>query len=132
MPHKTSVSMPWRLKGGRYMLTGSECNKCEKTYFPGRTHCPNCHENMADNKFSGNGTILTFTENHTAPAGFEKYLPYFIAIIKMDEGPMIAGQVVGNTTDIAIGKKVKPVFRKLFEDGDEGLIHYGMKFELAE
>ncbi|MBI2172736.1 MAG: Zn-ribbon domain-containing OB-fold protein [Candidatus Aenigmarchaeota archaeon] len=131
MPHKTSVSIPWRLKGGRYTFTGSECKKCEKAYFPGRTYCPDCHENMTDKKFSGNGTILTFTENHMAPAGFEKYVPYFMAIIQLDKGPMIAGHVVGDTTNIAIGKKVKPVFRKLFEDGDEGLIHYGMKFELV-
>ncbi len=132
MPHKTSVSMPWRLKKGRYNFSGSVCKKCGKTYFPSRLYCPGCHENTTDRKLSGDGTILTFTENHTAPAGFEKYAPYFISIIQLDEGPMIAGQVVGDTANIAIGKNVRAVFRKLFEDDDSGLIHYGMKFELAE
>ena len=130
MPHKSSVSMPWRMKRGRYNFVGSVCVKCKNILFPARIHCPKCHEETIDKHMSGKGTIMTFTENHTAPAGFEKYVPYMVAIIKLEEGPMIAGHVIGDTTKIEIGSNVRPVFRRLYEDGSDGLIHYGMKFEL--
>ncbi|MBI2579576.1 MAG: Zn-ribbon domain-containing OB-fold protein [Candidatus Aenigmarchaeota archaeon] len=124
--------MPWRAKKGRYNFMGTECAECRKIFYPGRPYCQDCHKKTADKKLSGRGVILTYTENHTAPVGFEKYVPYMIAIVELEEGPMVAGQVVGDTSKISIGKKVHTVFRKLFEDGDSGLIHYGMKFELDE
>ncbi len=82
-------------------------------------------------RMSGKGSVVTFTENHTAPAGFERYIPYTVAIIQLEEGPMVAGQVVGDTTNIEIGTHVHAVFRKLYEDGPDGIIHYGMKFEVV-
>lgn len=76
------------------------------------------------------GEIVSFTHIHTNPAGFAA--PYTIALIKLAEGPMISSQMVGRKEDVAIGKKVRVVFRKLSEDGDAGLIHYGFKFEVVE
>ncbi|MDI6721131.1 MAG: Zn-ribbon domain-containing OB-fold protein, partial [Candidatus Aenigmarchaeota archaeon] len=118
MPHRSSVSMPWRLKKSRYNFIGSCCKKCDKIYFPLRGYCPSCHEKTDETPLTGNGTILTYTENHVAPAGFEKYVPYTIAIIELEEGPMIAGHVIGDVAKIDIGKNVRAVFRKLFEDGE--------------
>src|SRR3989344_8322903 len=117
MPHKSSVSMPWRMKKGRYNFIGSECVECKLVLFPSRTDCPRCHKEMEDRRMSGDGIVATFTENHVAPAGFEKYIPYTVAIIQLEEGPMVSGQVVGDTRNIKIGTHVRAVFRKLYEDG---------------
>ncbi len=56
------------------------------------------------------------------------HTPYPLAIIQLDEGPRMTGQVVCDTGEIAIGMRVKPIFRKLGEDGAAGIIYYGTKF----
>ena len=130
MPFKSSVSMPWRLKKNRYNLIGAKCNGCGVVHFPPRAFCLNCgkDEGMGEHMLAGSGTIESFTKIRVAPDGFES--PYNIALIRLDEGPLITAQVVDE--EIGIGGCVKVVFRKIFEDGRDGIIHYGFKFELVE
>jgi hypothetical protein len=53
-----------------------------------------------------------------------------MAIVKLDEGPCFTTQIVDCDLDeIHIGIRVKKVFRKIQEDGEAGLIHYGFKFK---
>lgn len=126
MPHKTSVVIPWRMKKSRYNLAGTEC--CGIVSFPPKNICENCgSKDMKEKIFSGDGTIVSYTTINTPPTGFKG--PYNVAIIKLDEGPMISGIVIGRPS---IGKKVKKIFRKIFEDGDSGIIHYGFKFEIID
>lgn len=130
MPHRSSVPMFWRIRKGKYSLIGSECNECGGLQFPKRNVCPRCRSiNVKDKRFSGLGIIESYTTIHVAPAGFNA--PYNVAIIKLDEGPMIAAEVV-DKSGLEIGKRVRAVFRKHREDGESGLILYGVKFELLE
>lgn len=78
---------------------------------------------------SGRGEIYSFSMMYNVPHGFEEQKPYTVALIKLDEGPMVTAQL----TDIAgvevkIGMRVEMVTRKLREDGQEGQIIYGYKF----
>ena len=131
MPHRESVSIPWRQSTERYRLIGREC-ACGNKEFPSRRLCPKCGAVMEKEAvFSGKGEIVSFTKIHTAPDGFEDQTPYTIAIVKLEEGPTITAQIV-NKNGVMIGKKVKPVFRRLFSSGESGIIHYGFKFELAD
>jgi uncharacterized OB-fold protein len=120
--------MNWRLKEQRYKLIGTKCAGCSIVHFPARSMCPDCHKATEKHQLSGLGEIVSFTHIHTNPAGFAA--PYTIALIKLNEGPMISSQVVSRKEDVDIGKKVRVVFRKLSEDGEAGLIHYGFKFEV--
>ena len=86
---------------------------------------------MEKYKFSGFGTVITYTKVFVPPLGFEELAPYYIAIIKLDEGPCLTAQIV-DTDDVKIGDKVKAVFRKLQEDGEKGVIHYGFKFKVIK
>ncbi|MBI4019189.1 MAG: Zn-ribbon domain-containing OB-fold protein [Candidatus Aenigmarchaeota archaeon] len=131
MPHRTAVAPEWRLKEGRYNLVGSSC-ACGELHFPARRYCPSCKKETVPHKFLGKGEIVTYTVIRSAPAGFEEYAPYAVAIIKLQEGPMISGQLINHPEEVKIGKRVSPVFRKLTEDGAGGIIHYGIKFELEE
>jgi uncharacterized OB-fold protein len=81
-------------------------------------------------KFSGHGKLLSYTIIHAAPDGFENQVPYTIGLVQLEEGPVISSQIVGDTTGIDINKPVKIVFRKYSEDGQSGIINYGVKFEL--
>ena len=133
MPHRSSVPLYWRLKKSRYSLLGSRCTKCGTAYFPRRPLCPNCRSrgNIEDFTFSGKGKVASWTIIRTAPEGFERDTPYAVAVVELDEGARLIGQLTGDIKGLGIGKMVRAVFRRQYSDGDSGLIHYGLKFELA-
>lgn len=83
---------------------------------------------MEDYKFKGTGTIVTFTTIYTATEDFERQTPYNLAIIQLDEGPRLTGQVVASADEVKIGMRVRPVFRILGKEGERGIIYYGTKF----
>jgi len=45
-------------------------------------------------KFSGRGTVVTYTIIHTAPDSSPSPGPYVLAIIKLDEGPQMTTQII--------------------------------------
>ena len=122
-------------------MIGTKCTTCNGLYFPPKSLCPECRRKGAvtSYKFSGNGEIETFTIIHNAPKGFEEQVPYIIAIIKTDGNVRISGQIIDvdvneiekKNVDL-IGKKVSHVFRKLSQDDINGLIHYGLKWQIEE
>ena len=132
----TNASIPlfWRLRDAKYRLIGTKCNKCTGVFFPPRHLCPKCRRGgeIEEFPFSGNGTIVTYTIIRTPPEGFERQSPYAIAIVRLDEGTSVSGQVIGELKNVETGKRVRTVFRKMYEDGPEGVISYAIKFEIAE
>jgi len=77
----------------------------------------------------GQGEVYSFSVMYNAPQGFEDQKPYAIALIKLDEGPMVTAQLTDVAHgDVHIGMRVEMVTRKLREDGNEGQIIYGYKF----
>jgi len=81
---------------------------------------------------SGTGTIYSFSIMYNVPQGYEEQKPYVIAIVQLDEGPMVTAQLTDiNHAEIAIGQRVEMVTRKLREEGNEGQIVYGYKFRPA-
>lgn len=132
---RESISLTWRRIPYRYRLEGTKCEVCGNVYFPPRTLCPKCRSRgkIVKFKFSGKGKVHSLTEILVAPTGLEKQVPYIFAIIELDEGVKILGQIVcENYDDVKIGDKVEVVFRKIQQDDPEGLIHYGLKFRLVK
>ena len=78
---------------------------------------------------SGRGEVYTFSTMYNVPRGYEEQGPYTIAIIRLDDGPMVTAQLTDvESADVRIGLRVEMVTRKLREDGPEGQIIYGYKF----
>lgn len=78
---------------------------------------------------SGRGEIYSYTVMYNVPQGFEEQKPYTVALVKLDEGPMVTAQLTDvDHKEVKIGMRVEMVTRKLREDGDEGQIIYGYKF----
>jgi len=130
----SSVPLFWRLKKSKYGLIGTKCKTCSQVFFPPKSLCPDCRRKgeLQEFQFSGNGEVISYTIITAPPEGFEAYVPYAVGLIKLNEGTTISGQVVGDPAKLDIGKKVRPVFRKMYEDGDGGVIHYGIKFEVVD
>lgn len=117
----------------RYRLEAAKCKKCGKLFFPPRLVCAGCGSKEFDKtKLSETGTILSHTMIRVAPANFAMQVPYAIAIVESDNGVRVTTQVVDcKPEDLEIGKKVKFVFRKLYEEGHTGIICYGYKTVLV-
>ncbi|MCX6770404.1 MAG: Zn-ribbon domain-containing OB-fold protein [Candidatus Micrarchaeota archaeon] len=129
-----NLAITWRRLPERYRLIGNSCENCKTNYFPNRKLCPKCRRKgkLMQKQFSGKGTVYSFTEVATGPAGFELESPYVLAIVELEEGPKITAQVVGiSGKEVKIGDSVELLFRKIMEDSPEGLIHYGYKFRLV-
>ncbi|MCS6772973.1 MAG: Zn-ribbon domain-containing OB-fold protein [Anaerolineae bacterium] len=124
------VSRFWRTTGQRYQLVGEVCPKCGTKIFPPRDVCPACEaEAKTPFVFSGRGEVYSFSTVHNAPEGFEKYAPYTVALIRLEEGPLITAQLTDvDEKDVYIGMPVEMVTRVLREDGERGIIVYGYKF----
>ena len=128
------VPRHWRLKKQRYALVGEECPHCKTKIFPPRDICPECSgEAKTAYTFSGKGEIYSFTRMVNAPAGFEEQAPYTVALIKLEEGPIVTAQLTDlGEQEVQIGMPVEMVTRKLRSDGDErGMLVYGYKFRPA-
>lgn len=125
-----TIANMWRTKKQRYSLVGEVCPECHQAIFPPRDVCPHCSEEAGPlHQMSGRGEIYSFSTMYNAPRGFEEYTPYTIALVKLEEGPVVTAQLTDVDDDeIKIGMKVEMVTRKLREEGGEGQIIYGYKF----
>jgi uncharacterized OB-fold protein len=77
---------------------------------------------------SGKGTVYSFTTVTAPPEPFEAFAPYTLALIKLDEGPVVTMQLTDLDAPPEIGMRVEMVVRKLRTDGEQGIIIYGPKF----
>ncbi len=127
------VSRHWRLNEQRYSLVGEECPSCHTKLFPPRDVCLVCEAPAKELfTFTGLGEIYSYTTIYDAPAGFEHNAPYTVALVKLDEGPLLTAQLTDIMPDeVEIGMPVEMVTRKLRSEGEEGMIVYGYKFRPA-
>lgn len=123
----------WRNLSSRYNLIGSRCSNCGEHYYPPRPICPVCRRSgkIGEYKFSGAGKVVTYTVIYTSSDDFDMQTPYVLAIIQLEEGPKLTSQLVCEPDEVKIGIKVRPIFRKITEDGERGVIYYGTKFTPA-
>ncbi len=132
----TAIPRFWREIQSRYNLVGTKCGNCGKVDFPPRSVCPDCGRKsvgkMQMTKLRGKGTVVTYTTIYDAPSQFDMQKPYTMAIIEMDEGVRLTSQLIDvKPEDVKIGMHVQATFRKLGQEGDAGVIHYGYKFRPA-
>src|SRR3954471_17556768 len=78
--------------------------------------------------FAGKGEVYSYTTLQETPEGFDEQAPYVLALIKLDEGPIITAQLTDVDGPVTIGDKVEMVTRKLMTEGERGMIVYGYKF----
>ena len=128
-----SVPRFWREQPHRYNLEGTRCGHCGRTYFPPRTVCPECRRHsigkMTPHKLDGLGTVVESTVVHVPAPGYDDQVPYAIALVELDEGCRLTAQIVDcEPAAVGVGMRVRPVFRRIQEDGDAGVIYYGTKF----
>ena len=126
----------WREIPQRYRFEAGKCEKCGKIFFPPRLICDACKSREFENiKLQKEGKLLTFTVIRVAPTEFADQAPYAMGIVelsagsKSNEGVKILTQIADCEFDkLEIGMPVKIEFRKIYQEGDSGILCYGYKF----
>jgi uncharacterized protein len=124
------VPRHWRTQKSRYSLVGAVCSQCERKLFPPRDVCPGCGStSLSSFGFSGRGQVYSYSMMYQPPDGFTEYVPYPVALVRLEEGPLVASQLTDVEPDmLGVGMEVEMVTRKLSEDGHDGIVLYGYKF----
>ena len=120
----------WRLKSQRYALIGEVCPNCNAKLFPPRDVCLECGAPAKTPfAFSGRGEVFSYSTVFQAPTSHEEQAPYTVALVKLEEGPLVTAQLTDvDRKDVKIGMPVEMTTRVLQSNGDRGAIVYGYKF----
>jgi uncharacterized OB-fold protein len=102
----------------RNELLYQQCPVCGNRQFYPRAGCTKCLAEPEWKVAAGTGTIHTFTVvRQTYAEPFRSWAPYIVAIIELDEGPRITGNVVGiDVDDMRIGQRVHVEFVPMADD----------------
>lgn len=121
MADKSKSSRPMMNEDSQFFWDGTQagelriqkCNVCGDLRHPPGPVCPTCH--AMDRGYvvaAGSGTVHSFLVHH-APIIPGKNLPLTLALIDLDEGPRMIGEVAG---EITIGDPVEAWFDPIDDD----------------
>jgi uncharacterized OB-fold protein len=127
-PVATEATRPFWEAARQHRLVIQHCTACGKPQFYPRAFCRHCLSDKLDwRECSGRGHIYTFTINHRAAnAHMADKLPYAVAVVTLEEGVRMMGNVAGPLEHLRIGAAVRVRFLDLDEE-------YSLpQFELAQ
>jgi uncharacterized OB-fold protein len=118
-PTITPVNRPFWEGCARGELVIQRCSACARLRYPAGAVCPDClSPDAAWECVSGAGKVFSFIVFHRAyhPA-WESKVPYSVALIELDEGPIMLSNVVDvDPVTLAVGQTVKVAFERLDQD----------------
>ncbi len=101
------------LKDNKVM--GTRCKDCGLSFFPPRADCHKClASNMEWFEVSGKGKLVSYSKLQYAPIGFEKDVPYCIALLDYGDYKVF-GRIAKDLTDedIQVGMEMQTVVNEL-------------------
>jgi uncharacterized OB-fold protein len=119
----------WRAYPQTYRLEAARCVKCGKSFYPPRLICTHCHGREFERyNMKRTGTVVSHTVVRTPATAFAALSPFAVGIVQMDDGPRLTLQIADvRFEELKIGMPVKLEFRRIFSEGDSGIIQYGHK-----
>lgn len=118
LPQPDNVSAPYWAAAHDGRLLVQECAHCGHRQWYPRALCTRCGAEPGWLECTGHGVVHTFTVIHQmGMAGFRDEVPYVVAIVELDEGPRMMGNVVETEVDdVRIGLEVEVVFVAAADD----------------
>ncbi|MBV6417623.1 MAG: hypothetical protein CMLOHMNK_02353 [Steroidobacteraceae bacterium] len=121
---------------GGARVHGSRCAACGTPYFP---KAPSCHNpacagsKMEPCDFGGRGKVWSYSVANFPPPPPHKFdqpfKPYAIAVVDLDSGLRLVGQMVDPPEAMRVGAPVELVIAPLFHEQDKAFTSW--KFKLA-
>jgi uncharacterized OB-fold protein len=97
----------------QHRLLLPRCAACGRTWFPPSHLCPRCGSgDVGWAQSSGRGKVFSYVVFHRAyHPGFADDVPYAVALVELEEGPRLLGNVIGVPPDqVACEMPVRVVF----------------------
>ena len=97
-------------------LVIQRCEACGTTTFASRVVCVSCGKRaLKVVAASGRGTVYSYTIVHRAPfPSMRGQTPYVVALIDLDEGVRVMGNLIGERSDgVTIGAQARVSFESL-------------------
>jgi uncharacterized OB-fold protein len=113
LPEIDDINRPFWDATRRGELRLQRCQDCSHVWYPAGTNCPKCLSTSFEwRPMSGRGTVWSFiVYHHCWHRGFEKEIPYNVAMIQLEEGPIVITNIVDVKNEtIKVGMPVKVVF----------------------
>jgi uncharacterized OB-fold protein len=112
LPFHDNVTRPFWEAAADQRLLYQECPACGNRQFYPRAACARCGAEPEWREASGRGTVHTFTViRQFGGPGFKDALPYVVAMIDLDEGVRMMGNVTDvDPDDVRIGLEVEAYF----------------------
>lgn len=119
LPHPTPLSRPFWDGTKARELRLQRCDACGAYRFPPVLLCREClAEEHAWVPTSGTGTVWSYVVQHRpATPAFVDELPYVVAIVELDEGPLMLTNIVGCPSEaVEVGMRVQVTYVDASDD----------------
>jgi uncharacterized OB-fold protein len=99
-------------------LVMQTCKACGDKHFPPSPVCPQCLSNDQEwVQVSGRGTLESWVDFHRAYwEGFKEDLPYRVCLVRLEEGPVLISNLIGDSANAKMGAKLEVVFDAVTEN----------------
>jgi uncharacterized protein len=119
------------IKEGKVQLIGSQCRKCNNSYFPSRDYCTECIgvSEMDLIKLGPKGVLYSYTMVHVAPPDFDP--PYVVGYVDFPENVRVLGQIeIANDQfkELRTGMEVSVSIGLIRKEKNENPSVYSYKF----
>jgi uncharacterized protein len=118
LPQPDDVNRPYWNAGVEGRLVIQQCPRCSHRQFYPRALCTQCGDEPEWMDCTGRGTLHTFTIiRQMGMRPFRDELPYVVAMIELEEGPLIMGNVTDCDPEaVEIGAPVAVHFVRASDD----------------
>ena len=116
LPNITPLTRGFWEHAKQNQLAMQVCDACGDIHFPASPVCPKCLSDQQEwRAVSGRGELVSWVEFHRAYwPGFAADLPYRVCLVKLEEGPLLISNLVGE--EPAIGEKVEVIFQPVTDE----------------
>jgi uncharacterized OB-fold protein len=116
VPEETELTAPYWDGARAGELRLQRCGACDHTWHPPLPRCPRCTgDDVSWYAAAGTGVLHSFTITHQAahPA-FAERVPYAVALVRLEEGPLVVANVLDAAPDeLAVGQPLTVAFQEI-------------------
>lgn len=119
LPKVLPLERPYWEHAKAHRLALQRCARCSQFRFPASPVCPECNSEQSEwTPTSGRGELVSWVIFHKSYfRSFDSDLPYNVALIRLDEGPVICANVVGvDNQTLTMGMRLKACFDDINEE----------------
>lgn len=118
LPRITPLNRPFWDYARQSIFALQVCSACGDAHIPEAPICPRClSPDQSWKPAKGKGTLESWADFHRAYwDGFADELPYRTCLIRLDEGPLIISNLVGDNAKARIGARVHVIFESISND----------------